>query len=66
MGTSGSDALAKVAELVGTTRAELVRAIVSASLRDWRRELRKQLRRQLELPDDDIDLWDPESPEPTA
>jgi ubiquinone biosynthesis protein UbiJ len=60
---SETDALDKLAQLLGTTRAELVRAIVRASSRDWQRELKRQLRRQLELPDQDQDLWDPDTPE---
>jgi len=63
---TGTDALDKMAELLGTTRTELVRAIIRASTRDWRRELRREIRRQRELQDDDIDLWDPDTAEPTA
>lgn len=56
---SAPDALELVAELVGTTRAELIRAIVSASSRDWLRALRQQLRKQRELgQEDDTDPWD--------
>lgn len=52
---SAPDALDQLASLLGTTRAELVRAIVRASHRDWVRQLRKVLREQRELPDDDDD-----------
>ena len=60
---SAPDALDALAELLGTTRAEVVRAIVRASHRDWLRQLRRVLREQNELPDVDSDLWDPDNPE---
>jgi len=50
----------KLADLVGATSGELRRAIVDASMRDWLRTLRRVLKEQQELPDVDVDLWDPE------
>lgn len=46
--------------MLGTSKRELVAAIIRASQRDWTRELRRQLRRQRELNqlDDDFDVED--------
>lgn len=59
---SGPDPLDALAQLLGISRAELVRAIVRASHRDWLRQLRKVLKDQLELPDELEDVWDPDAP----
>lgn len=47
------DELDELAKMLGTTRAELVKAIVRASMRDWKRTLRRELKKQLELGQDD-------------
>jgi hypothetical protein len=52
------DALDELAKLLGTTRRELVAAIVRASHRDWLRALKRELQKQHELDQDDP--WDPE------
>lgn len=52
------DALDALAELLGTTRRELVAAVVRASHRDWLRQLRKVLNEQEEL--GEVDPWNPE------
>jgi len=62
---SAADPLELLAQLLGITRRELVIAIIRESHKAWRRELAKQLRRQPELPDEETDLWDPDTPEPS-
>lgn len=47
------DAIDELAKLLGTTRRELVAAIVRASHRDWQRTLRRELRKMQEIFDDD-------------
>ncbi len=58
------DPLDALASLLGITRRELVAAIVRASHRDWMRQLRRVLKEQEELPDEEVNLWDPDAPEP--
>lgn len=52
---SAPDALDVLANLLGISRRELVRAIVDASHRDWLRALRRELRKQRELPEEEAD-----------
>ena len=55
------DALDALADLLGTTRRELVLAIVKASWRYYRTQLRRYYREHPEQDAElDVDLWDPE------